>query len=65
MDNSARTFDRIHDISKIDGCNTRGIEYRWQIFSKEIATIPVGGEALDFAPANLMSNEILRESGAE
>jgi 2-polyprenyl-3-methyl-5-hydroxy-6-metoxy-1,4-benzoquinol methylase len=53
MDNSNRTFDRIHDISKIDGCNTRGVEYRWQTFSKEISTSPVGGRALDFGAGSL------------
>jgi 2-polyprenyl-3-methyl-5-hydroxy-6-metoxy-1,4-benzoquinol methylase len=53
MDNSNRIFDRIHDVSKIDGCNTRGVEYRWQTFSKEIATIPAGSSALDFGAGSL------------
>jgi 2-polyprenyl-3-methyl-5-hydroxy-6-metoxy-1,4-benzoquinol methylase len=53
MDNSNRTFDRVHDVSKVDGCNTRGVEYRWQIFSKEIAEIPKGSSALDFGAGSL------------
>src|ERR1700684_108814 len=53
MDSSNRTFDRIHDVSKIDGCNTRGVEYRWQTFSKELAEIPAGCSALDFGAGSL------------
>jgi SAM-dependent methyltransferase len=48
-----KTFDRVDDISKIEGCNTRGIEYRWSTFSKVIATIPVGQNALDFGAGSL------------
>ena len=28
------TFDRTDDVSKLEGCNTRGVEYRWDIFTK-------------------------------
>jgi 2-polyprenyl-3-methyl-5-hydroxy-6-metoxy-1,4-benzoquinol methylase len=48
-----RTFDRTDDVSKIEGCNTRGVEYRWSIFSKAIATIPTGSSALDFGAGSL------------
>jgi 2-polyprenyl-3-methyl-5-hydroxy-6-metoxy-1,4-benzoquinol methylase len=48
-----KTFDRVDDISKIEGCNTRGIEYRWSIFSKEIATFAPGRDALDFGAGSL------------
>jgi 2-polyprenyl-3-methyl-5-hydroxy-6-metoxy-1,4-benzoquinol methylase len=48
-----KTFDRVDDVSKIEGCNTRGIEYRWSIFSKVIATFPVGSNALDFGAGSL------------
>jgi 2-polyprenyl-3-methyl-5-hydroxy-6-metoxy-1,4-benzoquinol methylase len=53
MENSNRSFNRTHDVSKLEGCNTRGIEYRWQIFSREIATMPIGGNALDFGAGSL------------
>jgi len=49
----AKTFDRVDDISKIEGCNTRGIEYRWPTFSKVIATFPAGSNALDFGAGSL------------
>ncbi len=48
-----KTFDRVDDISKIEGCNTRGIEYRWPTFSKVIATFPAGSNALDFGAGSL------------
>src|SRR6266478_4971790 len=51
--NLARTFDRVDVVSKIEGCNTRGVEYRWSIFSNVIASIPVGSNALDFGAGSL------------
>jgi 2-polyprenyl-3-methyl-5-hydroxy-6-metoxy-1,4-benzoquinol methylase len=48
-----RTFDRTNDVSKIEGCNTRGIEYRWPTFLKAIATIPTGSNVLDFGAGSL------------
>jgi 2-polyprenyl-3-methyl-5-hydroxy-6-metoxy-1,4-benzoquinol methylase len=48
-----KTFDRVDDVSKIEGCNTRGIKYRWSTFSKVIATFPVGSNALDFGAGSL------------
>ena len=48
-----KTFDRVDDVSKIEGCNTRGIEYRWSTFSRVIATFPVGSSALDFGAGSL------------
>ena len=48
-----KTFDRVDDVSKIEGCNTRGIEYRWSTFSNVIATFPAGGNALDFGAGSL------------
>src|ERR1700681_3348102 len=43
-----RTFDRSQDVSKLEGCNTRGIEYRWDLFTRELQRIPRGAAALDF-----------------
>src|SRR5688500_15724221 len=44
-------FDRRHDISKLFGCNTRNVQYRWDVFAsrleqlrKDVAT----PQALDF-----------------
>jgi len=51
--NLAKTFDRVDDVSKIEGCNTRGVEYRWSTFSNVIASIPVGSNALDFGAGSL------------
>src|SRR5258708_5569137 len=46
-------FDRSVDVSKLEGCNTRGVEYRWQIFLDEIAGIPRGNNVLDFGAGSL------------
>ena len=51
--NLTKTFDRVDDVSKIEGCNTRGVEYRWSTFSNVIATFPVGSNALDFGAGSL------------
>lgn len=58
-----KTFDRVDDISKIEGCNTRGVEYRWSIFSKEIATLERGRDALDFGAGSLRESFDLAARG--
>jgi 2-polyprenyl-3-methyl-5-hydroxy-6-metoxy-1,4-benzoquinol methylase len=58
-----KTFDRVDDVSKIEGCNTRGIEYRWSIFSKMIATFPAGSNALDFGAGSLRESFDLATRG--
>jgi 2-polyprenyl-3-methyl-5-hydroxy-6-metoxy-1,4-benzoquinol methylase len=58
-----RTFSRINDVSKIEGCNTRGIEYRWETFSKEVAAMPAGARALDFGAGSLRESYDLAVRG--
>ena len=58
-----RTFDRSKDISKLEGCNTRNIEYRWGLFSRELQNIPRGGEALDFGAGSLRDSFELTKRG--
>jgi 2-polyprenyl-3-methyl-5-hydroxy-6-metoxy-1,4-benzoquinol methylase len=48
-----REFDRTDDVSKLDGCNTRHLEYRWDLFTRELANVPRGSEALDFGAGSL------------
>src|SRR6266513_816346 len=59
----AKTFDRVDDVSKIEGCNTRGIEYRWPTFLKEIATFPAGSNVLDFGAGSLRESFDLAARG--
>jgi SAM-dependent methyltransferase len=47
------TFDRSGDVSKLEGCNTRGIKYRWRIFLDRISSIPRGSDVLDFGAGSL------------
>ena len=47
------TFDRSNDVSKLEGCNTRGVDYRWSIFLDAISEIPKGSAVLDFGAGSL------------
>jgi 2-polyprenyl-3-methyl-5-hydroxy-6-metoxy-1,4-benzoquinol methylase len=51
--NIVHTFDRTADVSKLEGCNTRGVEYRWSIFERELMTVPKGANVLDFGAGSL------------
>lgn len=48
-----RMFDRTKDISKLEGCDTRNISYRWDIFRNHIGEVPEGSEVLDFGAGSL------------
>src|SRR5437879_2404300 len=58
-----KTFDRVDDVSKLEGCNTRGVEYRWSIFSRAIAAFPAGCNALDFGAGSLRESFDLATRG--
>lgn len=60
------TFDRRRDISKLFGCNTRNVQYRWEIFSKrleEIRTNAARPHALDFGAGSLRDSYELIKQG--
>ena len=54
-----RVFDRVEDVSKLMGCNTRNVEYRWSIFRKYliwcrlVATYWISGPARCATAMNL------------
>lgn len=58
-----RTFDRSKDISKLEGCNTRNIGYRWDLFARELQSIPRGSETLDFGAGSLRDSFELAKRG--
>jgi len=58
-----RTFDRSDDVSKLDGCNTRNVAYRWDCFSRELANIPRGSETMDFGAGSLRDSFELTKRG--
>ena len=58
-----RTFDRTADVSKLEGSNTRNVEYRWDLFSKELEMIPRGSEILDFGAGSLRDSFELAKRG--
>jgi SAM-dependent methyltransferase len=59
----ALTFDRTSDVSKLEGCNTRGIAYRWDIFQRWLRYIPPGSSALDFGAGSLRESFDLIQRG--
>lgn len=59
-------FDRRHDVSKLFGCNTRGVRYRWRLFADRLETLrrEVGQPvALDFGAGSLRDSYELLQQG--
>ena len=55
-ENSNFTFDRRQDVSKLFGCNTRNVRYRWSLFERyltEILKCSAAPRALDFGAGSL------------
>jgi len=59
-------FDRRHDVSKLYGCNTRNVRYRWTLFETRLAELqgkfknPV---AIDFGAGSLRDSYELANRG--
>ena len=59
-------FDRRHDVSKLFGCNTRNVQYRWDVFASRLAEIQKRFEtprALDFGAGSLRDSYELARLG--
>ncbi len=59
-------FDRRNDISKLFGCNTRNVPYRWSIFSRRLAELKSRSSelnALDFGAGSLRDSYELSNLG--
>ena len=52
MDNIG-TFNRVADIAKLAGCNTRNVAYRWSIFGDSLKSVPAQSSVLDFGAGSL------------
>jgi 2-polyprenyl-3-methyl-5-hydroxy-6-metoxy-1,4-benzoquinol methylase len=61
-------FDRRRDVSKLIGCNTRNVKYRWQLFSAHLLALKARFDhprAIDFGAGSLRdSYELSREGYA-
>lgn len=60
------TFDRRRDISKLFGCNTRNVQYRWNVFSSRLDQIRKDvptPQALDFGAGSLRDSHELARLG--
>jgi len=59
-------FDRRHDVSKLLGCNTRSVQYRWNVFTARLEQILKQHEepnALDFGAGSLRDSYELAKLG--
>lgn len=59
-------FDRRRDISKLFGCNTRNVQYRWRVFSDRLEGIKQKSfepRALDFGAGSLRDSYELTRQG--
>jgi 2-polyprenyl-3-methyl-5-hydroxy-6-metoxy-1,4-benzoquinol methylase len=64
--NQELIFDRRNDVSKLFGCNTRNVHYRWSIFSRRLAGIRSEypePHALDFGAGSLRDSFELSKLG--
>jgi len=61
------TFNRVTDVSKLTGCNTRNVQYRWSIFSNIISELIASKKniALDFGAGSLRDTWELSKRGFE
>ena len=59
-------FDRRHDVSKLYGCNTRNVRYRWSIFEDRLIQLQRNcsqPKALDFGAGSLRDSYELASRG--
>lgn len=56
-------FNRIDDVSKILGCNTRNVAYRWNIFTEYLLNLKDDLNALDFGAGSLRDSYELNLMG--
>lgn len=62
-------FDRLRDVSKLHGCNTRNVNYRWSVFQETLGTVEQGARsagpvrALDFGAGSLRDTYELSRLG--
>ena len=59
-------FDRRHDVSKLFGCNTRNVNYRWNLFASRLEQIRKNlatPRALDFGAGSLRDSYELARLG--
>jgi 2-polyprenyl-3-methyl-5-hydroxy-6-metoxy-1,4-benzoquinol methylase len=59
-------FDRRHDVSKLYGCNTRNVRYRWSLFENYLAQLQrrfPQPRALDFGAGSLRDSYELASRG--
>ena len=59
-------FDRRNDISKLFGCNTRNVPYRWALFARRLAQLKARSsnlKALDFGAGSLRDSYELSNLG--
>ena len=56
-------FNRVDDISKIEGCNDRNVQYRWNLFINQLKNKPHKLDVLDFGAGSLRETYFFCEKG--
>jgi 2-polyprenyl-3-methyl-5-hydroxy-6-metoxy-1,4-benzoquinol methylase len=59
-------FDRRFDVSKIEGCNTRNVKYRWSIYLDELKVLEASHQnltVLDFGAGSLRDSFEMAQRG--
>ncbi|MBM4223667.1 MAG: methyltransferase domain-containing protein [Gammaproteobacteria bacterium] len=62
MTNFDRT-NRQEELPKLQGCFTRGTQYRWSIYETFFATVPQGARVLDVGCGSLVETHFMAKSG--
>jgi 2-polyprenyl-3-methyl-5-hydroxy-6-metoxy-1,4-benzoquinol methylase len=58
------TFNRVGDVSKLHGCDTRNVQFRWEIFEEALNSFPTQRRrALDFGAGSLRDSWELAQEG--
>ena len=56
-------FNRVEDISKIEGCNDRNVQYRWDLFINQMKNKTHKLDVLDFGAGSLRETYYFCEKG--
>lgn len=64
MTNFDRT-SRQEELPKLQGCFTRGTQYRWSIYETFFATLPQGARVLDVGCGSLVETHFMAKSGVK
>lgn len=63
INNPEIIFNRIRDVSKNYGCDTRNVQYRWDLFLEELENMEKAINVLDFGAGSLRDSFYFHKNG--